>query len=101
MAKRKKKQYVESQLSEELLALIRVTPEMTENALAKLKYTIHEPPENGKIPRGKYWCSYCNSYKKFTNKRGSELTYPRCETCNISLEDFYIKTHNKLWQIKK
>jgi hypothetical protein len=88
----------ENIVSKELLDLIRVTPEMTEKALGKLKYKIYPRPEVAKTPRGKLWCPYCGDWRKFgQSKKTPHLEYLRCEKCNISTEDFYVKKFNNLW----
>lgn len=93
---KKKKQ--KSGLSPELEKMVRVTPEMTEAVMAKLKYTIDPRPDEVKPPKGKLWCCYCGDWKKFgKRKKIPQSIYDRCETCNISTEDFHIKTQNKLW----
>ena len=93
----KRKKVKESTLSPELDKLIRITDEMVEERLSNLPYKIHARPEE-KQPRGKYWCVYCGQWKKFgKSKKKDFLSDYACETCNISLEDFYIKTHNSLW----
>lgn len=96
----KRKKSVETRLSDEVLELITVTDEYTQKSLDRLKYTIHEPPFDQKIPRGKMWCSYCNNYNKFRINKNSKSSYERCESCNISVEDWYIKKHNGLWKLK-
>ena len=88
-------------LTEELLEIIRVKPEQTAKVLSQLNYTIHPRPNEvlNKIPRGKIWCCYCGDWKKFGKSKKSDLfDYDRCETCNISVEDYYEKLHNGLWQ---
>lgn len=101
MAKQKK-QYEKSNLSEELLEIIRVTPEQTAKALSKLKYTIHERPEGIKAKKGELWCCYCGDFKKFgKSKKSKDFDYARCESCNISIEDWHIKQLNHLWITKK
>lgn len=87
----------DNNLPEELLEKIRVTPEKTQIVLDKLKYTITSRPE-GKTPRGKLWCPYCADFKVFGKSKKTPLSdYVRCESCNISTEDFYVRNENKLW----
>lgn len=94
-----KKTVKSSQLTEEQIELIRVKPEDTAERLASLPYTITPRPDE-KPPRGKMWCPYEGSWQKF--KIGGhplipDSTLPRCESCGISTEDYYVKTHNYLW----
>lgn len=84
-------------IPDHILKLITVTPEMTQASLDKLKYTIHPRPEGIKGKKGHLWCYICNDFKKFINKREHTGSYPRCETCSISTEDFYIKKWNGGW----
>jgi Pyruvate/2-oxoacid:ferredoxin oxidoreductase delta subunit len=83
-----------------ILELIRVTPEMTESARAKLKYTI-TPPEKSKAKRRskkQLYCPYCAEYRIFRSfLRDGHLSYRKCTGCGISVEDFYVKNYNKLW----
>ena len=85
-------------LTEEQLALIRVKPEDTAARLANLPYTITPRPEE-KPPRGGLWCPYEAKWSKFitNHPKFPESSYPRCETCGISVEDYYVKSTNKLW----
>jgi Pyruvate/2-oxoacid:ferredoxin oxidoreductase delta subunit len=95
MARRRKN---ESKIPPEILQLIKVTPEMTEEFRKRLKYTITPRPQVDKAPRGKLWCPYCADWKKFgKSKKTPESSYNRCETCNISTEDFHVRTVNMLW----
>lgn len=49
--------------------------------------------------RGQLWCPYEGKWSFFKAKPvGNEgLGYPRCEGCNISTEDYYVKSANHLW----
>jgi hypothetical protein len=93
-----KKKITSLQLSDEYIELIRVKPEDTAKRLADLPYTITPRPDE-KAPRAKYWCPYEGKWSRFILNHPDfpESTYPRCETCGISLEDFHVKTVNKLW----
>jgi hypothetical protein len=51
--------------------------------------------ENKPKKRGALWCCYCGDWMKFQSKGGG---YPRCIGCDISDEDWYIKTANGLWE---
>ena len=49
--------------------------------------------------RGVLYCPYCCSYKAFknlTDEYGSTIT--GCETCEISNDDFHVRTVNNLWK---
>ena len=52
------------------------------------------------IPRGKpskkdlKWCPYCSQWSKWVEDKNG---YDRAECCGISDSDFWVKTHNKLW----
>lgn len=83
-------------LSEEMLALIKVTPEMTEKFMSKLNYKVIAPPEDLKRPKATFWCTYCQEYTKFEPKEGRSSYC--CIGCGISMDDYHIKTHNKLWE---
>lgn len=94
----KKKKYESTNLSEEYLEKIRVTPEHTALALSRLGYTINKRPEGVKNPPKKLWCYLCNDFRSFgKSKKSRDFDYMRCESCNISIEDFYIKSMNNLW----
>lgn len=86
------------QLTEEYIEIIRVKPEDTAQKLANLPYTITERPDD-KPPRGKFWCPYHASWEKFImhHPKMPLSTYPRCQKCGMSIEDYHIKTANKLW----
>lgn len=46
------------------------------------------------------YCPYCNAYKswiKITSEH--DLEYKGCETCEMSDQDFYVKTANNLWKV--
>ncbi|WP_255305650.1 hypothetical protein [Paenibacillus sp. Mc5Re-14] len=94
----KRKSTKGTQLTDDQIELIRVKPEDTAKRLASLPYTITPRPDE-KPPKGKLWCPYDASWQKFiTNHPKVPLSsYPRCECCGISTEDYYIKTENKLW----
>lgn len=87
-----------SGLSAEYIEKIRVKPEDTAKILANLPYTITPRPDE-KPPRGMMWCPYEAKWSKFiTNHPLIPMSsYYRCETCGISIEDFHVKTVNKLW----
>lgn len=83
-----------------ILELIRVTPEMTQEALAKVKTKPTPPEQSGAKRKSKkqLYCPYCAQYRKFkARQKNGYLTYRRCTSCGISNEDFYVKTYNKLW----
>lgn len=83
-----------------ILELIRVTPEMSQAAYDKLKTKPIPPEVSGAERRSKkqLYCPYCGEYRIFKRiLKNGYLTYPRCTGCNISTEDFYVKTYNKLW----
>lgn len=97
---RKKKQEDKKDSSRELsgseLAYkYRVLPETTQARLDNLPYKILPRPEDVKQPKGKLWCPYDHDWKIYKKATGS--SYERCETCNISTEDFWVKMHNGLW----
>lgn len=98
----RKKKYEKTNLSEEFLETIRITPEHTAFALNKLKYTINERPVGVSNPPKMLWCYLCNDFRKFgkSKKSKDDFDYMRCEICNISTEDFYIKSMNDLWGMK-
>jgi hypothetical protein len=101
MVKPKRTKAKSSSLSPELDEIIRVTDETVKERMSNLPYKIYPRP-NEKRPRGTYWCPYDNGWKKFSkSKKNKLLDYPRCEKCNISLEDFWVKTHNELWENSK
>lgn len=84
-------------LSPEIIDLIRVTPEQTEEFYERtVKYKRKPAPEDEKPHKGKMWCSYCGKWSLFSAK-DIEGSYARAECCGISTEDFWIKTDNKLW----
>ncbi|MCY9757655.1 hypothetical protein M5X00_25855 [Paenibacillus alvei] len=85
-------------LSPEYIEKIRVKPEDTAKRLASLPYTITPRPDE-KPPKGMMWCPYEAKWSKFIspNPLSPMSTYLRCETCGISIEDYYTKTVNKLW----
>jgi Pyruvate/2-oxoacid:ferredoxin oxidoreductase delta subunit len=78
------------------LSLIKVSPEDTERLSNKHK--INKKPE-GKVPKGKLWCVYCNDYKyfKIRDEINKNSNYKRCEGCGMSDNDFHIKNANGLW----
>lgn len=83
-----------------ILALIKVTPEMTQAALDKVKTKPIPPEQSGAKRKSKkqLYCPYCAQYRKFKAKQmNGYLTYKRCTGCGISDEDFYVKTYNGLW----
>lgn len=88
----------EHRLSEEQIELIRVKPEDTAKRLANLPYTITPRPDE-KPPRGSFWCPYDGTWNKFimNHPKVPLSTYPRCKTCGMSIEDYHVKTANKLW----
>ena len=46
-----------------------------------------------------YYCPYCHSYKKWGSiQTDYDLVYKGCETCEISDQDFNVKTANSLWK---
>lgn len=58
--------------------------------------SIPVPPKKGYL-----FCTECHDYKKFKNlpdKYGNVLK--RCVECGISINDFHIKTANRLWDKK-
>lgn len=99
MSKRKKNK--QNVVSPELEALIKVTEEDVQRALSKLKYKIIPPEESNvkKKKRGQLYCPYCGEYKLFKAKNNNGyITYKRCTGCGISVEDFYVKKYNRLFQ---
>lgn len=51
-----------------------------------------------KKKRGQLWCCYCGEWRHFKRRQmGGYLTYERCTGCGISIEDYWVKTVNKLW----
>lgn len=61
-----------------------------------------EPDHSIKHKKGTLWCSYCAEWKMFEPKKIiGGLSYPKCEGCGISNEDFWIKMSNKMWGIPK
>lgn len=85
------------ELSDEYLELIRVKPEDTQRLLDKLPYTITPRPDE-KAPRGNLWCPYESKWSKFgSHKDHPSSTLARCLSCGISIEDFHVKTTNRLW----
>lgn len=54
-----------------------------------------EPDHEVKKRKGTLWCPYEGKWQKFKSNNGG---YNRCEGCNISTEDFYVKTSNGLWE---
>lgn len=98
----KKKKYEKSNLTEEMLDAIRVTPEQTQLALSKLGYTIYQRPEGVKSPPKRLWCYLCNDFRKFgKSKKSKDFDYARCEVCNISVEDYYVRQMNGLFSFDK
>lgn len=66
------------------------------------KFTVPEYQEidpNLKKRKGTMYCPYCGQWQKFEPiKRESYTTYPRCEGCGISDEDWYVKKINGIWK---
>jgi hypothetical protein len=59
-----------------------------------------EPDHTMKKKRGSMWCPYDAQWTVFKPKKNNEyLTYPRCEMCGISTEDYWVKMSNKTWGI--
>lgn len=66
--------------------------------LERKKYKTAEfPVMDESKPRmaGQLWCPYEGKFSFFEIKE--QWSLPRCEGCNISTEDFYVKTANHLW----
>jgi len=55
------------------------------------------PPSGAKRPSGKFWCPYCADWRTFK----PWYDYLRCEVCNISNEDWYVKKYNRLWSASR
>jgi uncharacterized Zn finger protein len=72
--------------------------------MTKKKYVTPEFQEidpNLPIPKGTMYCPYCGKWQKFEPiKRNDYYTYPRCEECGISDEDWYVKLVNGIWRIE-
>ena len=51
----------------------------------------------GEHPFGLLWCPYCRSYRRFIDWSN----YFRCEVCNISVADFYVKRFNGFYEVPK
>ncbi len=48
---------------------------------------------------GRLFCTECHDYRKFVDVTDRyELTLRCCSECGISVNDFYIKTANGLWE---
>jgi DNA-directed RNA polymerase subunit RPC12/RpoP len=66
-----------------------------------------EPDHEKKKRKGQLWCPYCGEWHFFKFNRplklfkGQTSSYRRCENCNMSIEDFWVKTVNKLWETFK
>jgi hypothetical protein len=70
--------------------------------MANKKFVVPEYKEiDHSLPkeRGALWCPYDGSWQLFEpKKKDGYLTYPRCGSCGISTEDWYVKTINGLWE---
>jgi len=88
-------------ISPEIEKLIKVTPEMVEEHLAKRRYTITPPPEGEKPPKNKLWCPYCAKWSKFSIRKDLNSFYKRSHCCGISIWDFYVLKYNNLWNMVK
>lgn len=93
----------DTSLSPELLDKITITREDGEAfAREHLNYEV-KPPEG--TPRGKrqLWCPYCHKWVRFKHRQmGGYLSQSKkAECCGISDNDFWVKTHNKLWESLK
>lgn len=66
------------------------------------KYTVPEFVEinpNAPYRKGTMWCPYEGKWQMFTPRKfGEGFGYPRCEGCNISTEDWYVKLVNGIWK---
>lgn len=47
-----------------------------------------------RVRPGKLWCPYCNRVKKF--KMDKYLGVEKCESCGITIKDYYVKKFNRL-----
>jgi hypothetical protein len=62
-----------------------------------------KPDKSKKKRKGQLWCPYCGEWRYFKlfrpliHFKPLRSTYRRCVGCNISEEDFWVKTVNKLW----
>lgn len=54
-------------------------------------------PDDLELKSGHLYCSYCIGSRKFIYN--SYTGYSRCEVCNISTQEFWIKTHNGIWNV--
>lgn len=54
------------------------------------------PPKDHKVAKNRWWCPYCAKDRKFPND--GRLGVKRCEECQISENDFYVRNYNKLWK---
>lgn len=55
-----------------------------------------EPDTTTKRKTNEHWCSYCGSIRLFMIDERYDVL--RCKYCGISVNDFYIKNDNKLWE---
>lgn len=95
MARRRKS---EASLANNILELVKVRQEETEKILNKLPYTVTPRPDDKPPKKGKLWCPYCAKWTVFKSlQMNGYMTYRRAECCGISIEDFHVKTVNKLW----
>ena len=68
-----------------------------------MKNKLHLHVDSTKKKRkGQLWCPYCGEWTYFKMFRKLRFfpfqsTYRRCVKCGISVEDFWVKTVNKLW----
>lgn len=86
-------------MDEELLNIIRVTPEQSEEFKRRtVSYTIHPRPEGKKNPKGKMYCPYCGDFKIYKNSREDEGSYKRCVDCSVSEFDYHVRNANHTWK---
>jgi hypothetical protein len=62
------------------------------------KVISEKPPEGSKGKKGELFCCYCDKWMDFKEDVIVGSNHDRCVGCTISVEDYYIKSANKLWQ---
>lgn len=62
-----------------------------------------EPDKDVKPTKRQLWCPYCGGYTEF--KRGVKMKalpfkhwVRACTECGITINDFHVKSVNKLWE---
>lgn len=97
--KRKRKTKEKTEVKEEIKVEEQAKVEEPKEKPIKCVTAPHKEIDYSK-PRkkGQIWCCYCGEWRHFKRKQmNGYLTYERCTDCGISIEDFWVKSVNRLW----